>query len=142
MAHLKVTSLCCLTFQKSEVSFTPCQKPEIMQRARVWETSLVSWVSLIFSIWPFKFQLSYCQQAHFSVWAFRSWVVMLCHWVICSHHFRGLWSLHLQGCSNPGQWDCLALQDKGTMILSNVRNHSPSDRASHPRRLQFSTTPL
>jgi len=78
MPHPKVTSLCCVTFQKSIVSFIPQRKPEIMQRARVWETCLVSWVSLIFSVRSFKFQLSYCEQAHFSGLSFRSSEIWYC----------------------------------------------------------------
>jgi hypothetical protein len=38
----ETTNLCCVTFWKSKVSFTPQQKPEVMQGAGVRETCLVS----------------------------------------------------------------------------------------------------
>jgi hypothetical protein len=108
IAHLKVTSLCCVTFQKSIVSFIPQRKPEIMQRARVWETCLVSWVSLIFSIWPFKFQLSYCQEAHFSGLSFRSSEMWYC--IIGLFVF----TISFQRIAGPSSFKGAAVQGSGT----------------------------
>jgi hypothetical protein len=33
-------------------------------------------------------------------------------------------------------------EDKGTIVLCNIRNYLPSDAASCPRRLESSATPL
>jgi hypothetical protein len=37
--------------------------------------------------------------------------------------------------------DCLKMENKGTTVLQNTMNHSPNDKASHPRRPEsFSET--
>jgi hypothetical protein len=35
----------------------------------------------------------------------------------------------------PKMNDCLTLEDEGTMIFQNIRNHSPNDTMSHSRIL-------
>jgi hypothetical protein len=37
---------------------------------------------------------------------------------------------------------CWALEDKGTLFLQNIRNHSPNTTGSHPRKPGSSATRL
>jgi hypothetical protein len=39
-----------------------------------------------------------------------------------------------QSSKNRLFWNCLTLEDEGTMVLQNIMNHSPSDTVSHPGR--------
>ena len=64
------------------------------------------------------------------IWVF--WAVMLC-WVIGSQCSEGVCDLCRKGQALQEE-ECLIPEYAGTVNLQNVRNHLPSDAASHHRR--------
>jgi len=61
------------------------------------------------------------------------------YWAIGARCFKTVWWSHLQGSSSPQFFfGSLTLQNKGTMLLWNISNHSLNNTASHSRRPEFS----
>jgi len=67
-----------------------------------------------------------------------------CHWIGGSWHSKGTLCLCLQGSNRSSFfWElCLTLEGEGTMFFSNIRNHSPTDRASYPSKPEYLDTLL
>jgi len=55
-----------------------------------------------------------------------------------SQHFEESWCPHFNDqAASEDLLDRLTLDGEGTMILQNIRNHSPNATVSHPRRLKI-----
>ena len=56
-----------------------------------------------------------------------------------------MWLPDVSSCSGQAvqeEQPLLGLEDEGTKILRNVGSYSSNDKASHPKRLESSATPL
>jgi hypothetical protein len=91
---------------------------------------------------PWRWTWSQSVECWFMWTAWYNWHHMIllecldCGGVLCCHHFVGaVWS-SVVFCNQRLQ--SISSWTEGNMILKNVRNHLPTDTASHPSRLESS----